>query len=148
MSAQRVYYYEDDELKKAIVTARYRFSLEIIKDKVVLDIGCGARRGPQILSSAATRVIGCDISYEAVYFCVRTWPRANLSYLVSDARYLPFADCSFDAVTSFEVIEHLDGHERFLREVQRVLSRDARWLFLHPTSLFYLRPVRIQILIM
>jgi hypothetical protein len=51
--------------------------------------------------------------------------RPNLRFLRSDARALPLADHSVDAVVSFETIEHFDCHDVFLSEIRRVLRPDG-----------------------
>jgi len=122
MRAKRVYYYEDNNLKVMASTARYRFSLPYIKNMVVLDIGCGARCGPWILSGVVSKVVGIDVSGEAISYCLKNWSKDNISYLMADAVDLPFPDQSFDAVVSFEVIEHLDDCQQYLAEVSRVLK--------------------------
>jgi ubiquinone/menaquinone biosynthesis C-methylase UbiE len=118
----RVYYYED-EILTAGSKARYKFALRFVKDKLVLDIGCAARMGPFILSGPARKVAGMDISEEAVGYAFKKWPRVNLTYLVADAKYLPFKDEAFDCIVSFELIEHLDNYEAYLGETKRVLRK-------------------------
>jgi len=126
--SSRVYYYED-EILTAGSKARYKFALRLVKDKLVLDIGCGARMGPFILLGSARKVAGIDISKEAVGYALKKWPRVNLVYLVADAKYLPFKDEAFDCIVSFELIEHLDNYEAYLGETKRVL-KEAGYLII------------------
>ncbi len=77
----------------------------------ILNLGCGRRnaaRGDRV------REIGVDI---------RPHPAAHAR---GDAHRLPFADDSFDAVVSMEVLEHLHSPERVVDEVQRVLKPGGR----------------------
>ncbi len=121
----RVYYYEDDPVKTGESLARYHFALAYVRDKKVLDVGCGARRGPLILSEAARDVVGSDISSEAIAYCARRWPSPRVRYAVSDATALDFVDNVFDVVTSFEVLEHVKDQERLVAELRRVLKSDG-----------------------
>ncbi len=47
--------------------------------------------------------------------------------VVADVTRLPFADWTFESVTSAETLEHIPGHEIAVSEFSRVLSRDG-WL--------------------
>lgn len=132
MSTKRTYYYEKDSLKVNVSTTRYKFSLPFVRDKVVLDIGCGARKGPWIISDTTLRVVGTDISYDAISYCLRNWSKNNISYLVSDVGDLPFRNGSFDVVISFEVIEHIDDYRMYLSEVYRVLKEKGIFIISTP----------------
>lgn len=46
---------------------------------------------------------------------------ARVTFVTADATSLPFADASFDAVTMFDVIEHVDDDARAIAEARRVL---------------------------
>jgi ubiquinone/menaquinone biosynthesis C-methylase UbiE len=52
---------------------------------------------------------------------------------------LPFADASFDAVVSFETIEHVDGalQEQMLRELRRVLKPGGFLVISSPNKAVY-----------
>ncbi len=129
---QRVYYYENDRLKIEPSISRYKFVLKYVKDKSIIDIGCGARMGPYILSEAASNVVGIDNSEEAIQFCKRKWPRRNISYLTADATKIPFEDNKFDIAVSFEVIEHIEDYVTYLKEVKRILRPDGIFILSTP----------------
>jgi SAM-dependent methyltransferase len=48
---------------------------------------------------------------------------------------LPFDDASFDAAIAVEVLEHIDGHDRFFAEVARVLAPNGIVMFTTPNIL-------------
>jgi SAM-dependent methyltransferase len=48
---------------------------------------------------------------------------------------LPFDDASFDAAVAIEVLEHIDGHDRFFAEVARVLRPGGFVMFTTPNIL-------------
>ena len=118
---------------------RYRFSTGFVQDKVCLDIGCGSGYGSFYLArNGATKVIGGDKSEDAIS-CARNSTKARTSgapeLQVLDAACLPFADNSFGAVISFEVIEHLKNYEGLLAEIHRVLGRGGTLILSTPNRL-------------
>lgn len=129
---QRVYYYEHDCVKTGLSISRYRFALPYCKDKTVLDIGCGARKGPLLIAGIAKRVVGLDILSEAVLFSADKWHALNLHYLTSDARRIALKDETFDVVLSFEVIEHVDNYDALLRDAFRVLKSGGVFILSTP----------------
>jgi SAM-dependent methyltransferase len=56
--------------------------------------------------------------------------------MVSDGCRLPFADATFDVVTSFETIEHLEDRAQFIAELRRVLKPDGLLILSTPNALF------------
>lgn len=130
----RVYYYEDDPLKTHESLARYEFARPYVTGAVVLDIGCGARKGPLVLAQNAKEVVGSDISKEAVFHCNKKWHLPNLRYLASDAVVLPFVDSVFDVEVAFEVLEHVSQQQQFLQEAKRALKKDGVFILSTPNK--------------
>lgn len=95
----------------------------------VLDIGAGQGALSQRLKGAGARVSACDVVPEQ--FAV---PGVEFRPVGSDGR-LPFDAASFDAAVAVEVLEHIDGHERFFAEVARVLVPNGVVLFTTPNIL-------------
>ena len=122
------------KLSKAIVegTARY---VHLPDGGVGLDVGCGsgaltiacARRNP------GARMVGCDrwgaeyksFSQKVCEQNARAEGALNTSFQKGDATRLPFADESFDAVTSNYVYHNISGQDRqeVLLETLRVLKK-------------------------
>lgn len=99
--------------------SRYDFARPYVADRRVLDIACGTGYGMAILRAGARGVIGVDADLDAVRVARKA---EGGPALVGDGTRLPFADAAFDAVTSFETLEHLDERDRFLGELRRVLK--------------------------
>jgi SAM-dependent methyltransferase len=102
--------------------ARYRFSLPYVRGQRALDIACGAGYGTRLLADGGAKfVTGVDYSDDAMHHATSRFPAVNACFLRADAMNLPFQPGSFDAVVSFETIEHLADGAQFLREVARCL---------------------------
>lgn len=106
---------------------RYYLSSEFVKDKIVLDIACGAGYGSHFLSSFASEVVGVDISPESIDYARATFVNSNLFYEVGSVTEIPVMDKSVDVITSFETIEHIDEQSQHLAlsEFSRVLKDDG-----------------------
>ena len=100
---------------------RYLQACQIAGGKVVLDIACGEGYGSAMLANTAEKVIGVDISAEAVKHARNRYKKANLEYREGSCAEIPLADESVDLVVSFETIEHHDQHEQMMQEIKRVL---------------------------
>jgi len=104
---------------------RYAFARRFAAGRRVLDAACGEGYGTALLAAVAVEAVGVDID-PAVIAHARTQyrDRDRLRYEEGSVARLPFADASFDAVVSFETIEHLDAGDqpRMLAEFARVLA--------------------------
>ena len=105
---------------------RYVFAADIVRDLDVLDVACGTGYGVScMLQEGARRVIGVDLSPEAVCYARDRFGNGDGDFARADAVRLPFADASFNALVSFETLEHLRAYGRFLAECKRVLADDG-----------------------
>lgn len=107
--------------------ARYRLACYLIeRDQCVLDLGCGTGYGAFELSQIpGIRMTGLDLSSEAIAYSVAQFSSENLGFAQADANALPFLGAYFDAVVSFEVIEHLSDPQSYLAQIQRVLKEEG-----------------------
>jgi ubiquinone/menaquinone biosynthesis C-methylase UbiE len=119
--------------------ARYIYAMPFIDGKVVLDIACGTGYGIGLLSSTAKFVAGVDIDPQAAQEAKKECGD-NSCVLLGNGLGLPFADASFDVVTSFETLEHLYERSSFLAELRRVL-RPGGILILSTPNANYTQPV-------
>jgi 2-polyprenyl-3-methyl-5-hydroxy-6-metoxy-1,4-benzoquinol methylase len=108
-------------------------SLEIVKGKSVLEIGCGAGRFTELLLSADARVFACDLSeaVEANYANCERWP----DYFVCQASILqlPVLRASFDIVVCLGVIQHTPDPERTISILSEYLKPNGLLVMDHYT---------------
>lgn len=119
---------------------RYYYAEQFVKDKDVLDIACGEGYGSDLMAKTAKSVIGIDICEEAVDFARQNYTRSNLSFRCGKAQNIPIHGKNlFDAIVSFETIEHLDigGQEAFLKEIKRLLKKEGVLIISSPNKLLY-----------
>jgi SAM-dependent methyltransferase len=97
----------------------------------VLDLACGMGRHVQELQSHGYHAIGCDLSYVMLRTGMREYGAMPVAR--ADMRHLPFCDAVFGGLvnffTSFGYFATEDENVQVVREMARVLARDAPFLF-------------------
>jgi len=101
---------------------RYALALEYSRGKVVLDIASGEGYGSSLLANSANKVIGVDLSPEAVEHARKAYKSEKLEFICGSVLDIPVDDNSIDLVVSFETIEHLEDQETMMSEIHRVLK--------------------------
>jgi ubiquinone/menaquinone biosynthesis C-methylase UbiE len=102
--------------------ARYRFALNFIAGDKALDVACGTGYGLPILCRAVRYAIGIDVDHGALRSACEELQGFSGSVALADGCRLPFGDRTFDSITSFETIEHLEDGRSFVAELARVLT--------------------------
>ena len=117
---------------------RYHFAAKLVAAREVLDVACGAGYGSALLARRARHVVGADISTETIQHAQTVYASvSNLEFRQADCAALPFPDAVFDAVVSFETIEHIEPQGQFLDEVRRVLRPEGLFILSSPNKLEY-----------
>ena len=116
---------------------RYLFARGYVSGKKILDAACGSGYGSALLGETAARVVGADISSDAVEYARSHYASPNTQFIQADCLALPFAPANFDLVIAFEIIEHIGDATGFLTEVRRVLAPDGILLISTPNRLYY-----------
>jgi len=105
---------------------RYEFAKKYVADKIVGDIACGTGYGTEILAhNKAEKVIGVDISLDAINYAKRYHKLENNDFICSSAHATPLKDNELDILVSFETLEHLENEDELLSEFQRILKKDG-----------------------
>ncbi|MHB1222177.1 MAG: class I SAM-dependent methyltransferase [Gammaproteobacteria bacterium] len=113
----------------------YKLALNYLrKQERVLDIACGLGYGTAMLADVCGEVIGADIDLTVITKASDNYRELhNARFEVADCERLHFHDNEFDAVVSFETIEHVDAH-RYLSEMSRVLAPKGIFILSTPQN--------------
>jgi SAM-dependent methyltransferase len=114
--------------------AAYDYAATLVHGEV-LDAGVGEGYGAAILARAATTVVGVDLEPEVIEHAAANYP--DVRFERADLMELPFAEKSFDAVVSLQVIEHLPRPREFVSEIARVLRPGGRLILSTPNRLTF-----------
>jgi len=113
------------------LTRRLGETVQLGKGSTFLDIACGKGESVFLLAEAyGCRAVGIDLSPRKIVGAAAAATERGLdsivSFLVSDAEGLPFADAAFDVVISECSFSVLPCKERAASEIARVLKPGGR----------------------
>jgi 2-polyprenyl-3-methyl-5-hydroxy-6-metoxy-1,4-benzoquinol methylase/spore coat polysaccharide biosynthesis protein SpsF (cytidylyltransferase family) len=124
------------------LTFHYELALpHIHPDWAILDVACGPGYGARLLGTKARLVVAADFATEAMALVRAGDP--DRPVVQADATRLGLRDASFDAVISFETIEHVDD-EPYLAEMRRVLKPGGLFALSTPQNSLSHIPVNAQ----
>lgn len=106
----------------------------------VLDVGCNTGYGTVRFAPIAGRVVGVDVSPAAIEAARLRATDGRPEFLLTTGFELPFADDSFDLVTSFQVLEHVSDSLAYLREIARVTRPAGTVILATPNAAIRLDP--------
>jgi glycosyltransferase involved in cell wall biosynthesis/SAM-dependent methyltransferase len=116
---------------------RYYLTLAFVEGRRVLDIASGEGYGSSILATSALRVVGVDISAEAIEHATRKYGSDTVEFRVGTCSAIPLPAASIDVAVSFETIEHHTEHHEMMRELKRVLVPGGLLVISSPDRLHY-----------
>jgi SAM-dependent methyltransferase len=124
----------DDPERYPIALYHHVATLAPVAGREVLEVGSGRGGGASFIARylAPARMVGLDLSGEAVKFSNTHHRVANLHFEQGDAERLPFTDSSFDSVINVESSFCYPSFDGFLAEARRVLRPGGH---LHYTDL-------------
>lgn len=113
---------------------RYAIARSLAEGKTVLDFGCGTGYGSALLAGVASSVTGLDIDAGAVEWASQTHVHPGLQFLRRDDLGASLPQASFDLVTCFEMIEHVDfaTQTAVIASMARLLTDDGLLLISTP----------------
>jgi SAM-dependent methyltransferase len=108
----------DNPIHQRLLKA-YLLAKPFIKGNL-LELGCGEGRGTAELAAIADHYTAIDKIAEVIEKLKLLYP----SYHFESGLFPPmaFEDDSFDSIVSFQVIEHLEDDELFIKEIYRILK--------------------------
>lgn len=122
----------------------YELALDYISPEAqVLDCACGPGYGARMLAGKADKVVAADLDIETVRLASSGKYFDNITFQTGDVTSLSFEDGSFDAVTSFETVEHVNPAP-FFKEMQRILKPGGLLILSTPQNSLGHIPVNSQ----
>ena len=86
------------------------------------------------MSKKTTSIIGLDIDKETIKHASKKYKAANCVFKIYDGTIIPYNDNTFDAVISFQVIEHIQNDLNYIDEIYRVLKREGVFILTTPNK--------------
>lgn len=110
------------------------------EDKHVLEIGFGEGYGANLLARHLESITAVDVNKKAVEYANQKYSGENCTFIHFDGHELPYRDEEFDAVISFQVIEHIEDDKNFVKEIHRVLKQGEKAILTTPNRETRLKP--------
>ena len=118
----------------------YARAKTLVQEGVVLDIGCGAGYGSDLLAGPGRMVIGIDYEPAVARSAAGRYRRPGLAFASMDGVRLGIRDQSADLICAFQVIEHLHDQDRFVRNLAAALRPAGVALLSTPNALVHRGP--------
>ncbi|WP_353048301.1 class I SAM-dependent methyltransferase [Planococcus sp. ISL-110] len=120
--------------------ARYQFAIDYAGGRI-LDIACGAGYGSQLIAKAKhkelTEVIAVDSEMEAIKYAKHRYYHPKVTFLQENALnpLLSQKLGTFDAIISFETLEHLEDEQQFMDSLYEMLKPGGMLILSTPFGL-------------
>lgn len=99
----------------------------------ILDLGCADGIFGQVLFRGKRGAIAVGVDVDEIALRIAQSKSVYQKIIKADARKLPFADKLFQTVISNQALEHIEELNQALKEINRVLKKKGRFVFLVPT---------------
>ncbi|MDQ3137251.1 MAG: class I SAM-dependent methyltransferase [Gemmatimonadota bacterium] len=109
-------------------------------DAVVLDVGCGEGYGTNVLARAGLQAEGIDLDGGSIAHATAAYGRDTCRFQIYDGISIPHPSNTFDAVVSFQVIEHVVNETRFVAEAARMVRSGGLCVITTPNRCLRLAP--------
>ena len=127
-TAERVSLEKSDNFVFQRSLLAYHRAAELVEGDI-LEIGTGMGYGVDIIAPKATRYITIDKQLPENPMLLD-----NVEYYEMEVPPIGFENSSFDAVVSFQVIEHIENDINLVREVSRVLRAGGKFIVSTPNA--------------
>lgn len=136
-SARASYY--QHHYARAVTTLHHDDFLDLLNlqpGERVLDVGSGLGMLAAAMSNRGAEVVGVDISPFAVKEAQQRYPAVKFVLLNGAQLDQEFEQCSFDAITCVQVLEHIppDEVDNFITQLVRCLRSEGRLLIDVPVT--------------
>jgi SAM-dependent methyltransferase len=107
-------------------------SEEQIKDKIILDAGCGNGQLTEAIANSGARLVGIDI-----HACLPA-SKENLQFVQASFDDPPFKENSFDIIIANGSIHHSPGTKKSFRSLASLVNENGKlyvWVYRKPESM-------------
>lgn len=119
--------------------AAYKYAASYIdRKKSVLDLGCSDGYGSFLIAKISKETIALDIDKRTIEFARKKYNSANLKFVLGSALSLQWHN-KFGVAISFQVIEHIEDVDLYLRQVRKVLKKGGIFILSTPNRLLRLK---------
>jgi SAM-dependent methyltransferase len=111
-------------------------TLEAVRDRRVLEVGCGAGRFTEVLLAVGAQVVACDLSdaVEANHANCASRARPGAYFVCqADALALPLEPAAFDVVLALGMVQHTPSPERTIAALAAQVRPGGRLVLDHYT---------------
>lgn len=134
-------------LQERVMFLRHFFSYNYVASKLnsnceVLDLGSGEGYGTYFLSKSVRNIIGIDVDKKIVNHANDKYASDNCTFDIFNGSKTNFKNESFDAIISFQVIEHVINDQIFLNEIYRLLRPGGTLYLTTPNKTMRLYPLQ------
>lgn len=114
---------------------RYKFALNFVEGKDVLEIACGSGFGCYYLlkEGNANSVTGVDLDSDAVRYGNNRYYDKSITRFVDDATNF-CSESKYDTITCFETVEHVPDYKRLIQNLHKNLKEDGVLLISTPIT--------------
>jgi ubiquinone/menaquinone biosynthesis C-methylase UbiE len=120
-----------DNLNGLLIQPKLLELLGDLKEKIVLDVGCGSGYYSRQLALLADKVDGTDFSDNFIKICRKKYSDVpNIRFFQHDlSDVLPFNNLTYDIVIAKMVLQYVPSIELFAAESYRLLKPDGKLIF-------------------
>lgn len=124
----------EDESFFKLAHLKFKKLIGKVKNKKILDVGCGRGDLSLYLAQNGAIVTGIDLSKNYIDLCdIRSKENnLNIDFMVMNAQVPDFEDNSFDIIVGSRIIHHLPDLDLFYRECKRLLKKKGFISFIEP----------------
>ena len=125
---------DKDSYQNQVILPKLMNLLDLKKDEVVLDLGCGVGYFCQKYSESGGKAIGVDIGEELIEVAKKN-TNSEIVYHVNTAEKLPFVqNSSVDKITIVLALQNIKFADKVIAEAGRVLKKNGKLIVVlnHP----------------
>lgn len=112
----------------------YEYAAQFVKEKKVLELGCGEGYGTVLLAQSASKICALDYSKTAIEKAKKNYQVNNLEFICRDVNRLNFEPDSFEVIVAFQFIEHLKKPEPIFLSISNLLKSPGIFLSSTPNK--------------